>query len=156
MHKTVSIGLPLLLGLTIGLLGPPAAPLAAPPDAPELRAPIRCDAGRDCWVSTFFDHDPGPGHKDQACGPVTYDGHGGVDFAIPNLADMARGVEVLAAAAGTVIGTRDSMHDVSIRDIEPGSLGGKDCGNGVRIDHGGGWHPQYCHLKRDSIRVRSM
>ncbi len=30
----------------------------------------------------------------------------------------------------------------------------KDCGNGVRLDHGGGWRTQYCHMKRGSISVR--
>lgn len=149
---TIGLVLGLSLGLSLGLLALPGAAGAAPP---ELRAPILCDPGRDCWVSTFFDHDSGPGHEDHACGPVTYDGHGGIDFAIPNLADMERGVPVVAAADGVVIGTRDSMPDVSIRDIEPGSLGGKDCGNGVRIDHGDGWHTQYCHLKRGSIQVKS-
>lgn len=122
---------------------------------PQFRAPILCDPGKDCWVSTFFDHDPGPGHKDQACGPVTYDTHGGIDFAIPNLAAMEQGVTVVASAPGVVVGTRDDMADVSIRDIDPATLGGKDCGNGARIDHGNGWHSQYCHLKRGSIRVRS-
>lgn len=142
----------LLSGLSLGLGALPGTASSAPP---ELRAPILCDPGRDCWVSTFFDHDPGPGRKDHACGLVTYDGHDGIDFAIANLAEMERGVPVVAAADGVVIGARDSMPDVSIRDIEPGSLGGKDCGNGVRVDHGDGWHTQYCHLKRGSIRVRT-
>lgn len=32
---------------------------------------------------------------------------------------------------------------------------GRECGNGVIIDHGGGWTTQYCHLRRGSVRVAS-
>ena len=100
----------------------------------ELRAPIACDPGRDCWVSTYFDHDTGPGRRDHACGPISYHTHGGIDFAIANLAVMGRGVPVLASAAGTVIGTRRDMADVNMDDADPASIKGRDCGNGVRID----------------------
>ena len=120
----------------------------------ELRAPIACDPGRDCWVSTYFDHDTGPGRRDHACGPISYHTHGGIDFAIANLAVMGRGVPVLASAAGTVIGTRRDMADINMDDADPASIKGRDCGNGVRIDHGNGWSTQYCHLKRDSLTVR--
>ena len=124
-------------------------------EPPRFRVPLDCEPGVTCWVSTYFDHDPGSGHKDHACGPITYDTHGGIDFAISNLAVMERGVTVIASAPGVVVGTRNHMQDISIRDIEPGSLGGQDCGNGVRIDHGDGWHSQYCHLKKDSVLVRT-
>lgn len=30
----------------------------------------------------------------------------------------------------------------------------RECGNGVTIDHGDGWHSQYCHLRKGSISVR--
>jgi len=33
-------------------------------------------------------------------------------------------------------------------------LEGRDCGNGVVIDHGGGWESQYCHLMEGSVSVR--
>lgn len=121
----------------------------------ELRAPISCDPGRDCWVSTYFDHDTGPGRRDHACGPISYHTHGGIDFAIANLAVMGRGVPVLASAAGKVVGTRRDMADINMDDADPASIKGRDCGNGVRIDHGNGWSTQYCHLKRDSLTVRS-
>jgi hypothetical protein len=46
------------------------------------------------------------------------------------------------------------MKDVSIRTTGRSSVKGKECGNGVRIDHGGGWHSQYCHLKQGSVSVK--
>jgi hypothetical protein len=32
-------------------------------------------------------------------------------------------------------------------------LDGRECGNGVVIDHGGGWESQYCHLMEGSVTV---
>lgn len=34
------------------------------------------------------------------------------------------------------------------------SRASKKCSNGVRLDHGGGWTTQYCHLQRGSVTVR--
>lgn len=121
----------------------------------QLGAPIACTPNEDCWVSTYFDHDTGPGRKDHACGLISYDTHGGIDFAIANLAVMQRGVSVIASAPGRVVGTRDEMADINMDDADPAGIKGRDCGNGVRIDHGDGWATQYCHMKRGSIVVRS-
>ncbi|MGH7255156.1 MAG: M23 family metallopeptidase, partial [Nitrospirales bacterium] len=33
-------------------------------------------------------------------------------------------------------------------------VAGRECGNGVLIDHPGGWQTQYCHLRQGSIRVK--
>ena len=76
-----------------------AAPAAAGP--PEgLILPIACTPGADCWVVRHVDHDPGPGARDYMCGALTGDGHKGTDIALRDLAVMAAGVEVRAAAAG--------------------------------------------------------
>ena len=70
---------------------------------------------------------------------MTVDGHKGVDFAIADPRRLNRDeVPVLAAATGKVVGIRDEMPDVNIRIAGKASLKGRDCGNGVRIDHGGG------------------
>lgn len=129
--------------------------LATSAGAFELGLPIACTLGSDCHIQNHFDRDPGPGMADLACGHLTYDGHDGTDFALSDLAAMQAGVPVLASAPGTVTGTRDGMADIAISDPAAPPLEGRDCGNGVVIDHGNGWQTQYCHLKRGSIAVRT-
>lgn len=128
--------------------------LAFPAGAFDFAQPIACTLGVDCHIQNYFDRDPGPGTADVACGPLTYDGHDGTDFAVPSLAAMQAGVAVLAAAPGTVRGVRDGMPDIAISDPAAPALEGRDCGNGIAIDHGDGWETQYCHLKQGSLRVQ--
>ena len=104
-------------------------------------------------MQNYFDRDPGAGTADIGCGNLTYDGHDGTDIALPSVAAMQAGVQVLAAAPGTVRGIRDGMPDIAISDPAAPPLEGRDCGNGVAIDHGGGWETQYCHMKQGSLRV---
>lgn len=129
-----------------------AAPAAAEP--PVLELPVDCAMGSACFVQNYFDHDAGPGFADYTCGPLGYDGHDGTDIRVLTLADMEHGVAVLAAAPGVVVGTRNDMEDIDVREIGRDALGGKDAGNGVRIDHGDGWFTQYAHMKKGSILVR--
>ncbi|RME15285.1 MAG: M23 family metallopeptidase [Alphaproteobacteria bacterium] len=128
-----------------------AAPARA--EAPRLALPVDCRLGETCFIQNYVDEDPGPGARDFACGGLTYDGHKGTDFALPTLADMARGVTVRAAAGGVVKAVRDGMPDTGLDGTAPEVLAGKDCGNGVVIAHGDGWETQYCHLKSGSITV---
>ncbi|MDR6774163.1 M23 family metallopeptidase [Azospirillum sp. BE72] len=130
---------------------PPAAQLSA--GAPALELPVRCRIGADCFVQNYVDADPGPGMRDFACGRLTYDGHKGTDFRLPDLEAMRRGVAVVAAASGTVARVRDGMEDVSIRQ-SGGAPAGYDAGNAVVVDHGDGWETQYSHLKRGSVIVK--
>ena len=77
-------------------------------------------------------------------------GNGGGDVEPFSPAD--RRFQVLAAAGGGVVGVRDGQEDSPIRNGDT-SRQGRECGNGVRIDHGGGWTTQYCHLRRNSVTV---
>jgi hypothetical protein len=120
---------------------------------PQLELPVACKPAKDCWISNYVDLDEGPGIRDYACGRFTYDGHKGVDIALRDRKAMDEGVAVLAAAAGKVLRTRDGEPDISARD-RPGGVKGRDCGNAVVIDHGGGVEGQYCHLRRGSVAVR--
>ena len=126
---------------------------ATPASALDLSFPVACTLGEDCYLQNLFDHDPGPGAQDAACGPLSYDGHDGTDIAVPTLADQARGVDVLAAAAGVVLATRDGVAD-ALQGV-PGTpeVVGRECGNGVLIRHADGWETQSCHMVQGSIAV---
>lgn len=133
------------------LLALAPAPVAG---AFELALPVDCTLGETCHVQNYVDRDTGSGWQDFACGALSYDGHDGTDFALPTRAAMEAGVNVLAAAAGTVRGVRDGMPDIPTDDPAAPALDGRDCGNGVAIVHGDGWETQYCHLQQGSIAVR--
>jgi len=128
-----------------------AAPLRA--ETPRFHLPLACTLGQDCFIQQYVDHDPGPGAHDFTCAPHSYDGHKGTDFALPTLADLDRNVAVRAAAPGTVRSTRNDMPDTLYHEDHADALRGRDCGNGLIIDHAGGWSTQYCHMAQGSVRV---
>ncbi|KPA20984.1 putative peptidase [Shimia sp. SK013] len=121
--------------------------------APVLQTPVDCDVGETCYIQNYVDHNSTDGFLDFSCGPLSYDGHKGTDFALPTLEDMALGVDVLAAAAGVVKGTRNDMRDQLLTKENADYVKGRDCGNGLVVDHGDGWETQYCHLKQGSVQV---
>ena len=128
-----------------------AAPLAAKDLA--LSLPIDCTLGETCFVQHYVDRNIGPTHNDYTCGNRSYDGHKGTDFALPSLATITAGINVLAAADGVVVAIRNDMVDHLQGTDHAPDITDKECGNGVLIKHGEGWETQYCHLKMDSIIV---
>ncbi len=134
--------------LTVLMMAPAAV------GAFSLEFPLDCRLNETCFIQQYADRDPGPNATDFTCGPLSYDGHKGTDIAVPTLRDMQTGVTVLAAAAGTVTGVRDGMPDLSRRDPGAPDIEGRECGNGLVIDHGGGWETQYCHMANGSLRAR--
>lgn len=132
-----------------------AAPSAVTqPGRPSLALPVACEPGRTCEVQHYVDRDPSPATRDYRCGLQTYDTHNGVDIRVPDMAAQRRGVAVLAAAPGRVARLRDGVTDISIKAPGAPSVANAECGNGVVVDHGGGWETQYCHLAKGSIGVK--
>ena len=140
------------LALVTGLL------LAPPVTArePLLNQPIDCTLGVDCYIQSFVDHDDAPAaSQDFQCGVASRDDHRGTDFALPTIAAMKAGVDVVAAAPGVVRGTRDGVRDAIYGSEGAPNIDGRECGNGVAIDHGSGWSTQYCHLAEGSVAVKT-
>ncbi len=97
----------------------------------------------------YFGDDPIDFFTDyQGNTPTTRDFHNGLDFPIANFAAQDAGVQVLAAAAGTVVEVHDGDFDreTFLQFANPG--------NYVFVDHGSGWVSSYYHLRRDSITVQ--
>ncbi|MEM8850758.1 MAG: M23 family metallopeptidase [Pseudomonadota bacterium] len=117
----------------------------------QLDLPLDCTLGETCFIQQYVDMDPGPGAEDFTGGPLSYDGHRGTDFRVRDLEVLADGVPVLAPAPGRVRAIRDEMPDRLIEDRS--EVAGRECGNGVAIDHGNGWETQLCHLQLGSIQV---
>lgn len=130
--------------------------LAAFPAAsdPHLGLPIDCTLGDTCYIQQYVDRDASQGARDFTCGTLSYDGHKGTDFALPTLAAMRAGVNVIASAPGLVRGVRDGVEDRVYGPENADAVKGRECGNGVVLVHEDGWETQYCHMKQGSVRVR--
>lgn len=136
----------------IALISTASAPLALA-DAPTLSWPLDCELGVTCYIEDYVDLDPGSGQRDYTCSVKTRDGHQGTDFQLLSFDAMNRGVQVRAAAPGTVTRIRDGMEDVAVTPDTIAEMQSVGCGNAVLVDHGGGWSTHYCHLKKGSVAV---
>ena len=119
----------------------------------KLALPVRCDMTQDCSIQKYVDRARGPERRDYRCGTMTTDAHDGTDFRLRRFQDLDRGVEVVAAAAGTVLRVRDNMPDISVKEASAPLAPDRLAGNAVVIGHGNGWETQYSHLGRGSVRV---
>jgi murein DD-endopeptidase MepM/ murein hydrolase activator NlpD len=147
------------------MLKPPIAALfilfafagtAAAEQPPSLSLPLDCTIGKDCFIQQYTDVDPGPGQKDYRCGIATYEGHKGTDFRVLSVKAAEAGVRVLASAAGRVKGVRDGVEDRLVAsEADRQAVKDRECGNGVVLDHGGGWETQYCHMRKGTLTVRA-
>lgn len=148
MRRIGTFGLVVGFSVGAGLLA--GTPLEA--SDLELSLPIDCDLGKDCFVQNYVDIDPTSAVLTASCSRAGYDGHKGTDFRVLNTSDSA---DVVAAAPGVVKGVRDEMPDrLVLSQDDRKQVGGKECGNGVVIEHGDGWETQYCHLLLGSVTVK--
>jgi len=119
---------------------------------PKLAFPLACKIGQTCEIQHYFDRDPGPGMADYHCGRRSEPAHNAIDIRLLDLAQMRRGVDVLAEAPGVVRAVRDGVADNVIGQPIPKA---QQCGNRVAIDHGGGWLTDYCHLEHGTLKVKA-
>ena len=135
--------------LTVLVLFLPQQASAEP--QPDFALPVDCAIGTDCFIQNYVDLAPGPDVQDHACGKLSYDGHKGTDIRVSDLTVLQRGIPITAAADGRVKATRDGMKDVDVRIGGLDSVKNMECGNGVILDHGGGWLTKYCHMRQGSV-----
>ncbi len=121
---------------------------------PVLSLPLLCIAHKTCFIQNHVDLDPSTSVRDWGCHKSSYDGHKGVDFRILSIAAMKKGVRVIAAAPGIIKGLRSDMQDRLIGGRGAPDIAGRECGNGLVIDHGDGWETQYCHMRKNSLMVK--
>jgi murein DD-endopeptidase MepM/ murein hydrolase activator NlpD len=135
----------------------PGPEAAQDPFGGKLRFPVDCTLGTDCWTVNYVDADPAKNAAhDFTCAAKTYDGHSGTDFAVRSLAEVKKGVNVLAARDGKVLRLRDQEIDSAKTPADLKTLreNNTECGNGVLLEHGPGLFTQYCHLKQGSVKVK--
>ncbi|WP_182865425.1 peptidoglycan DD-metalloendopeptidase family protein [Rhodopirellula sp. JC639] len=96
----------------------------------------------------YVDVDPTGGIEDFRGGGYAYDGHSAWDIAVRGYDEQDAGIEIYAAADGTVVDTHDGEFD---RQTNLGSTFPPV--NYVVVDHGDGWTTRYVHLRRDSVQV---
>jgi murein DD-endopeptidase MepM/ murein hydrolase activator NlpD len=115
----------------------------------SLAFPVACELGVSCHIQQYFDHDPGPGSRDFTCGALSYDGHSGTDIRVADLTILQTDIEVFAAAPGQIVSIRNTSTDSGRAGMTPD----QECGNGVVLNHAGGWQTQYCHMRQGSVQV---
>ncbi len=116
--------------------------------------PIDCAVGRNCVIQNYVDMAPGETYQDPQCGSLSYNEHKGTDFRLPSHREMEAGVDVIAAAPGTVLRLREGMPDVNFRLVGRNAITRQGLGNVVVLSHRDGYLTAYGHLKRGSVRVQ--
>jgi murein DD-endopeptidase MepM/ murein hydrolase activator NlpD len=118
----------------------------------DLGIPVACNYGDDCHIWVYYDkNELAEKFTDHTCGKLSDDGHKSTDFTVRSHTQMKDGINVVAADSGDVVFVRDGMSDISVNLIGEEAIRGRECGNGVIIDHKRGYRTEYCHLKNGTI-----
>ncbi len=99
----------------------------------KLGFPLNCMFGQTCYIEDYVDLGPSTGHTDYRCVIKLRNGHKGLDISLISEPPITRGVNVTAAAAGTVSAIRDAMTDQPISAQNSASIAGKECSNAVAV-----------------------
>lgn len=120
---------------------------------PKFDIPLQCEVPAQCVVQNYMDVRPGPGVRDFNCGTLSYERHKGTDFRVLSYPLFKKGVPVLAAADGIVLRTRDGETEGAYLRKGGELITGIEGGNGVVVQHDGGWQTFYAHLRNGSVSV---
>lgn len=125
-----------------------ACDLTEPPSPTFFDLPIAGEPHRDWFYGPLPNHDvERGGAEDYLCGTKTIEFRKTTDFLVPSFEDMDEGVDVLAAAAGTVSFVQDGRPDRNLTYRH-----GRE-GNEVWVRHPDATETRYLFLKSGSIRV---
>jgi hypothetical protein len=121
--------------------------LSGPPT--KFVIPIGGTPQLDWAIQAYTDQDPAVGSAiDYRGRGYTFDGSNSVHFGLADLAGMDRGVDIYAAAPGTVLEAHDGEYDRHLVILDPPPQD-----NYVLIDHGDGWLTRYGHMRNGSVAV---
>ncbi len=123
---------------------------SADPQDARFAWPLPGQNGRDWTISNYVDLTPGTGISDYASAHgvpgKAYDGHNGVDIAIPTFREQDRGVGIYAIQGGVVVDVKQSFPDRAT------SCQSNDW-NVVTVRHADGTLVYYGHMKSQSAAV---
>jgi len=124
----------------------------------SLSWPVKAASGfNDCsfyYISAHVDHDSTASFKDYNCGTISYNGHHGTDIAtgpFPFYKMDNSQVEIIAAAAGTILDKHDGEFDRNCL-----SAGSNVPANYVIIQHSDGSRALYWHMKSGSVTTKAI
>ena len=146
----------IVVALSALLAGAILAPgSAADGNNPAFSLPLACKVGTDCWVQNLVDMRAGKGVRDPFCGGAAFDNHKGTDIRVRTLAELKKGISILAMAPGKIVALRDGMADHLVENqSDVRRIQNKECGNGVIVRHKGNWTTQFCHMEQGSVVVK--